>query len=68
MGHVRALRPVTDTPLTDNPNPGFTRIAPTTSWAMMLGWIAKGNDEIAPGQSIHLKWLSRVAPRLIFAS
>lgn len=34
---------------------------------MMLRGIAKGNDEIAPGQTIQLKWLSRVAPRLIFA-
>ena len=32
----------------------------------LLRGIAKGDDEIAPGQSILLKWLSRLAPRFIF--
>lgn len=64
---VELLPPVTDTPLADNLNPSFTRMAPDDVVAALLRGIEKGDDEIAPGQSIQLKWLSRVAPRLIFA-
>ena len=63
---VELLPPVTDTPLADGLNASFKRMDPVELADALLRGIENGRDEIAPGQSVQLKWLSRLAPRLIF--
>jgi uncharacterized oxidoreductase len=64
---IELLPPVTDTPLAEGLNPSFKRMDPAALVEALLRGIEEGKDEIAPGQSIQLKWLSRFAPRFIFA-
>lgn len=63
---VELLPPVTDTPLADGLNPSFKRMAPDDLVAAFLKGLEAGDDEIAPGQSKQLKWMSRLAPGFIF--
>ena len=64
---VELLPPVTDTPLADGLNPSFKRMPPDDLVAKFLKGLEAGDDEIAPGQSKQLKWMSRIAPGFIFA-
>ncbi|WP_380169615.1 SDR family oxidoreductase [Jannaschia sp. R86511] len=64
---VELLPPVTDTPLADGLNPSFARMPTDDLVQAFLQGLRRGQDEIAPGQSVQLKWLSRLAPGLIFA-
>lgn len=63
---VELLPPVTDTPLADGLNPSFKRMPPDDLVAAFLKGLERGDDEIAPGQSTQLKWMSRLAPGFIF--
>jgi uncharacterized oxidoreductase len=63
---VELLPPVTDTPLAEGLDPNFKRMAPDDLAAAFMQGLRRGRDEIAPGQSVQLKWLSRVAPGFIF--
>ena len=63
---IELLPPVTDTPLADGLHPSFKRMDPAELADALLRGIENGRDEIAPGQSVQLKWLSRLAPRFIF--
>lgn len=63
---VELLPPVTDTPLADGLNPSFKRMPPDELVAAFLKGLERGDDEIAPGQSTQLKWMSRLAPGFIF--
>ncbi len=63
---VEVLPPVTDTPLAAGLNPSFKRIAPDDLVATVMSGLRQGHEEIAPGQSLGLKWLSRLAPGFIF--
>ncbi len=63
---VELLPPVTDTPLADGLNPSFKRMPPDELVAAFLKGLERGDDEIAPGQSRQLKWMSRLAPGFIF--
>lgn len=63
---VELLPPVTDTPLADGLNPSFKRMPPDELVAAFVKGLERGDDEIAPGQSRQLKWMSRLAPGFIF--
>jgi uncharacterized oxidoreductase len=63
---VELLPPVTDTPLADGLNPSFERMPPDDLVAAFIKGLERGDDEIAPGQSRQLKWMSRLAPGFIF--
>lgn len=63
---VELLPPVTDTPLAHGLNPSFKRMPPDDLVAAFLKGLEAGDDEIAPGQSRQLKWMSRLAPGFIF--
>jgi uncharacterized oxidoreductase len=63
---VELLPPVTDTPLADGLNPSFKRMPTDDLVAAFLEGLEAGDDEIAPGQSKQLKWMSRLAPGFIF--
>ncbi len=63
---VELLPPVTDTPLADGLNPSFKRMPPDDLVAAFINGLDRGDDEIAPGQSKQLKWMSRLAPGFIF--
>jgi len=63
---VELLPPVTDTPLADGLNPSFKRMSPDDVVGAFLKGLEAGDDEIAPGQSKQLKWMSRLAPGFIF--
>lgn len=63
---VELLPPVTDTPLADGLNPSFKRMPPDDLVAAFVKGLEAGDDEIAPGQSKQLKWLSRLASGFIF--
>ena len=63
---VELLPPVTDTPLADGLNPSFKRMPPDELVAAFVNGLERGDDEIAPGQSSQLKWMSRLAPGFIF--
>ena len=64
---VELLPPVTDTPLAAGLNPSFARMPPDELVVAFLKGLKRGREEIAPGQSVQLKWLSRLAPGFIFA-
>ena len=63
---VELLPPVVDTPMAAELDPSFSRMSPEKLVAAFLHDLGRGKNEIAPGQSTQLKWLSRFAPRLIF--
>lgn len=63
---VELLPPVTDTPLAEELNPSFKRMPPDDLVAALVAGLGRGHDEIAPGQSKQLKWMSRLAPGFIF--
>jgi uncharacterized oxidoreductase len=63
---VELLPPVTDTPLASGLNPSFKRMPPDDLVAAFIKGLERGDDEIAPGQSKQLKWMSRLAPGFIF--
>ena len=63
---VELLPPVVDTPMATELDPSFSRMAPEKLVSAFLHDLSRGKNEIAPGQSTQLKWLSRFAPRLIF--
>ncbi|MGB0877287.1 MAG: SDR family oxidoreductase [Mycobacterium sp.] len=63
---VELLPPVVDTPLATELDPSFSKMAPEKLASAFLDDLARGKNEIAPGQSTQLKWLSRFAPRVIF--
>lgn len=63
---VELLPPVTDTPMADGLNPSFKRMPPDDLVAAFVKGLERGDDEIAPGQSRQLKWMSRLAPGFIF--
>ena len=64
---IELLPPVTDTPLAAGLNPSFARMAPEALVQAFILGLQRGRDEIAPGASAQLRWLSRVAPGLIFS-
>lgn len=64
---VELLPPVVDTPLADGLDPSFARMPPETLATTFLRDLQRGRDEIAPGQSTQLKWMSRIAPSILFA-
>ena len=63
---IELLPPVTDTPLAEGLNPSFQRMAPDDLAAAFMKGLQQGREEIAPGQSAQLQWLSRLAPGFIF--
>lgn len=63
---VELLPPVVDTPMAAELDPSFSKMPPDALVAAFLKDLRRGRSEITPGQSIQLKWLSRVAPRMIF--
>ena len=63
---VELLPPVVDTPLATELDPSFSRMPPEKLVSAFLKDLGRGRDEISPGQSAQLKWLSRFAPRVIF--
>ena len=63
---VELLPPVVDTPMAAELDPSFSKMSPEKLVAAFLHDLGRGKNEIAPGQSTQLKWLSRFAPRLIF--
>ena len=64
---VELLPPVTDTTLAEGLNPSFARMPPEKLVEAFLKGLQHGHEEIAPGRSVQLKWLSRIAPGFIFA-
>lgn len=62
---VELLPPVVDTPLAKNLDPSFSRMAPEVLARDFIRGLQSGRDEIAPGLSTPLKWMSRLAPGLI---
>ena len=63
---VELLPPVVDTPMATQLDASFKRMPPDKLIAAFLKDLSRGKDEIAPGQSTQLKWLSRFAPPVIF--
>ncbi len=63
---VELLPPVVDTELAQGLDPSFARMSPRDLAAAFLRGVRKGQDEIAPGQSTQIKWMSRLAPAFIF--
>ena len=63
---VELLPPVVDTSLARGLDASFARMAPGDLAAEFLRGVQKGEDEIAPGQSWQIKWMSRIAPHFIF--
>ncbi len=63
---VELLPPVVDTPMAGELDPSFSKMPPEKLVADFLKGLQRGKDEIAPGQSAQLKWLSRFAPGFIF--
>lgn len=63
---VELLPPVVDTPMAAELDPSFSKMPPEKLVSAFLQGLSRGRNEIAPGQSTQLKWLSRFAPRLIF--
>ncbi|MEP0545771.1 MAG: SDR family NAD(P)-dependent oxidoreductase [Rhodothermales bacterium] len=63
---VELLPPVVDTPLADGLDPSFARMPPEKLAATFLREVRRGQDEITPGQSRQLKWMSRLAPSFMF--
>lgn len=63
---VELLPPVVDTPMATELDLSFSKMAPEKLVSVFLHDLSRGKNEIAPGQSTQLKWLSRFAPRLIF--
>ena len=63
---VEILPPIVDTPLAQGLNPSFSRMPLDDLVAAVLTGLRRGREEVAPGQALGLKWLSRLAPPLIF--
>ncbi len=63
---VELLPPVVDTPLADGLDPSFARMLPATLADRFLRAVQRGQDEITPGLSLQLKWMSRLAPGYLF--
>ena len=63
---VELLPPVVDTPLANGLDPSFARMSPETLAATFLSEVRRGQDEITPGQSRQLRWMSRLAPSFMF--
>ncbi len=63
---VEVLPPVTDTPLAAGLNRSFRRMSPDHLVRAVMSGLHQGREEIAPGQSLGLKWLCRLAPGFIF--
>ena len=63
---VELLPPVVDTPLATQLDASFKKMPPDKLVSAFLKDLSRGKDEIAPGQSTQLKWLSRFAPPVIF--
>ncbi|MGB3256393.1 MAG: SDR family NAD(P)-dependent oxidoreductase [Ornithinimicrobium sp.] len=63
---VEILPPVVDTPLAEGLNAGFSRMSPDDLVAAVMAGLRRGQKEISPGSAVGLKYLSRLAPRLIF--
>ncbi len=63
---VELLPPVVDTPLASSLDASFSKMPPDKLVSAFLDDLSRGKDEIAPGQSTQLKWLSRFAPPVIF--
>jgi uncharacterized oxidoreductase len=64
---VELLPPVVDTTLAQGLDPSFARMSPSRLAADFLGAVRKGRDEIALGQSLQIKWMSRLAPGFLFS-
>lgn len=63
---IELLPPVVDTPLADGLDPSFDRMPPERLAQRFIEGLMRGQPEITPGQSVVLKWLSHVAPGLVF--
>ncbi len=63
---VELLPPVVDTPLAASLDASFSKMPPDKLVAALINGLERGHDEIAPGQSAQLKWLSRLAPKFIY--
>ena len=63
---IELLPPVVDTPLAKDLDPSFARMPPAVLAAALVTGLERGQTEITPGQSLLLKWLSRIAPGLAF--
>ncbi|TWU02938.1 SDR family oxidoreductase [Stieleria varia] len=63
---VELLPPVVDTPLAATLDHSFSKMPPEKLVASLISGLERGRDEIAPGQSAQLRWLSRLAPGFIY--
>ena len=63
---IELLPPVVDTPLASFLDPSFPRMPPEKLVQALFNGLRHGNDEITPGQSLGLKWASRLVPNFIF--
>lgn len=63
---VELLPPVVDTPLAATLDHSFSKMPPEQLVAALISGLKRGRDEIAPGQSAQLRWLSRLAPGFIY--
>ncbi|MCH9710285.1 MAG: SDR family NAD(P)-dependent oxidoreductase [Actinomycetia bacterium] len=63
---VELLPPVVDTPMATQLDASFKKMPPDKLISAFLKDLKRGKDEIVPGQSALLKWLSRFAPPVIF--
>ena len=63
---VELLPPVVDTSMAGELDASFSKMPPEKLISAFFKGLDSGAHEIAPGQSLQLKWLSRFAPRFIF--
>lgn len=63
---VELLPPVVDTPLADGIATPFPRMPPEKLADALMRGLRRGSDEIAPGISTPLKWMSRLLPSIAF--
>lgn len=63
---VELLPPVVDTPLANDLDPSFARMPPQQLAKAFIAGLKRGDVEITPGQSVALKWLSRLGPGVAF--
>ncbi|MFT4975106.1 MAG: putative oxidoreductase, partial [Myxococcota bacterium] len=63
---VELMPPVVDTPMVRDLDASFPRMAPAKLAADFMAGLAKGREEITPGQASQLKLMRRLAPGFIF--
>lgn len=63
---VELLPPVVDTSIVGDLETDIPKMPPEKLISEFLRNLDKGNDEITPGMSNQLKWMSRIAPKFIY--